>query len=364
MVENDRYFPLVKVSGSNFEMGVQHGEQCSDMINEQVKIIYNRLEKSEVNKTKAKNYAKRRIEHSLTYSPHLIHELNGIAEGSGLEKEEIYLMNTGFPGGIDECTTFVVYGEKTYDGNKIFLQNIDNSTSMRSVERGIVVHQKPEEGHSLLYFCRAGELYPHGINSGGGIKIANAIRSTLDRQFGTPGNFIGRMLLEQATIKDSINILEKADRAGSLGNFMCEPSGRVAYVEWCPNDLKIIESFPNLPNRGYMCHTNHFLHPDMLKYEGKYGINAINTNARYERILELFKEWEVSEEKFYIDKAKMFASDHKNKPDSICRHTSPSRANPDNMVRTIGCVIAQPEKGTLYICKGNPCEGKFRKHSI
>ena len=355
----EKGFMLIKVYGSNYEMGYQHGEKCSNQINEHIKVIFERIKKRGVTKKTAKEYAKRQIDFAVNYAPHLVEELNGIADGAGVEKEEIYVLNTTQPSGSKSCTTFVVFGNRTYDGSTIMVQNIDNAVNSRTIDRGIILQMTPEKGPSLLMFCRSGGLYPHGINSEGGIRIGNALNSILDRNFGTPLNFINRIFLEQTTIEGAVNVVRSAKRAGSNANIMADGSGRVAMIEWCPDNFAILEPYPNIPSRGYFFHTNHFLHPDMLKYEARQGEGAVNTTKRLQRIGELFSEWDKTGDKFGVETAKMFLSDHINSPHSICSHSAPEKKS-----ITVACVIAQPEKKTIHVCKGNPCEGNFQTYKL
>jgi isopenicillin-N N-acyltransferase-like protein len=61
-----------------------------------------------------------------------------------------------------------------------------------------------------------------------------------------------------------------------------------------------------------------------------------------------------------IESAKKMLSDHANTPDSICAHLQP----PKKTISTVACVIAQPAKKTIHVCKGNPCENQFQTYTI
>jgi isopenicillin-N N-acyltransferase-like protein len=359
MTNLETKFPLIKVQGSNYEMGYQHGEKCSHKIKDHINVAKKLLEKRGVNEKTAYKFANNFMDYGAAYAPHLVEELNGIADGAKVPREAIYVLNTGIPKESASCTTFTVFGEKTEKGSTIMVQNIDNNLDSRTDERGIILQATPDKGPSLLMFCRAGGLYPHGINSEGGLRIGNALSSILDRQLGTPLNFINRMFLEQTTIEDATEVIRCSNRAVSNANIMSDSSGRVAMIEWCPERLAVIEPFSNIPNRGYFFHTNHFLHPDLKKFEARKGNTALNTVKRLERITELFLEWEKTGEKFSLEIAKRFLSDHANSPHSICQHPAPNKN-----LRTFACVIAQPDKKTIHVCKGNPCEGEFHTYKI
>jgi len=358
----ERGFPLVKVHGSNYEMGYQHGEKCSELIKEHLKISLQAVQERGITKEKALEFSTRCISFGERYAPHLVEELNGIADGAGVSREEIYSLNTGQPRRLESCTTFVVFGRRTDDGSTIITQNVDNPRTTRTVERGIILHLTPREGPAILALCRAGNLYVHGINSAGMVRLGNELSSVLDRDFGNPSAFICRRILEQTTIEDALVVVREAKRSGSQADIMAESSGRVAQVEWCPDSLAVLEPYENVPSKGYFFHTNHFLHPDMLKYEGRSGDKMVNSSRRLERIKQLFVEWDRTGEPFRIEAAKIFVSDHVNSPDSICRHLGA----PERQVfgQTVACIIAQPAKKVIHVSKGNPCKGEFRTYTL
>ena len=353
-------FPLIRVQGSNYEMGCQHGEKCAQLIKDHLAVSLRNLQQNGTPKEKALAYAKQSVNFAASYAPHLVEELNGIADGAKISREEIYYLNSPHPKTYEGCTTFVVFPERTQDNTVIATQNIDNDMSSRTIDRGIILHEVPDNGPEILAFCRAGNLYPHGINSVGMTRVGNALTSVLDRQFGVSTDWVGRLCLEQDTVEKAVNCIRRANRSKSNTVIMTDNSGRAALVEFCPDDLGILEPYGNVPNRGYFFHTNHFLHPDMLKYEGRHGDRVFNSATRLTRIRQLLHEWDETGEKMSIDDAKKMLSDHANTPDSVCAHLAP----PKKTTSTVVCVIAQPAKKTIHVCKGNPCENQFQTYTI
>jgi isopenicillin-N N-acyltransferase-like protein len=139
-------FPLVKVQGSSYEMGCQHGEKCAQLIKDHLAILFRNLQQNGTPKEKALAYAKQSIDFAASYAPHLVEELNGIADGAKVSREEIYYLNSSHPKTYDGCTTFVVFPERTQDGTVIATQNIDNGMSSRTIKRGIILHMVPDSG--------------------------------------------------------------------------------------------------------------------------------------------------------------------------------------------------------------------------
>lgn len=351
---------MIKVHGSNYEMGYQHGEKCSELIRDHLKICFGNLQQKDMAKEKALLYAKRCIDFAAKYAPHLVEELNGIADGANVSRDEIYYLNTDHPSSYEGCTTFVVFPERTHDSSIIAAQNVDNRASSRTVDRGIILHMVPKKGPEMLAFCRAGNLYPHGINSTGMTRVGNALTSVLDRDFGVCTDLIGRVCLEQEAVEDAVEAVMKARRSKSNTVIMTDRSGRAAIAEWCPDDIALLEPHESIPNRGYFFHTNHFLHPDMLKYEARHDDRLANSVKRLERIKELLQEWDRVGDKLTIGTVERFLSDHANASDSICSHLEPPR----KLVSTVACVIAQPMKKTLHVSRGNPCKGEFQTYRL
>jgi len=360
-------FPLVEVGGSNNEIGFQHGEKCAALIREHLNILFQGLQQKGISRNDALRFSTRCVNFGARYAPHLVEELNGIAEGAGVGKEEIYVLNIGLPnnaGGwraFSGCTTFYVSGNRTSDGSVIITQNVDNPRASRTVKRGIVLHIMPKNGPEILAFCRAGNLYVHGINSAGMVRLGNELTSLLDRDFETPSSFVCRRMLEQTTVEDAVDVIREARRGGSQANIVAENSDRVAQVEWCPDSLAVIEPHENVPNRGYFFNTNHFLHPDMRKYEGRFGERLVNSTKRLDRIRDLFFEWDGTGEKMSVETAKRFLSDHVNSPDSICSHFL---AEKERKAETVACVIAQPTKKIIHVGRENPCKSEFQTYAL
>ena len=59
-------------------------------------------------------------------------------------------------------------------------------------------------------------------------------------------------------------------------------------------------------------------------------------------------------------------SDHEGRPTGICRHP---HDGPDDPVlpasgRTVASLIAEPDRGTLHVARGNPCETKYATYGL
>jgi len=195
--------PLIQLSGSNYEMGYQHGQQCKDKIKTLSKSLLVLAQKRLPGLTyeKALSLAKKFEPFIEEYAPHLIDEMKGIAEGTGLPLEEIYYLNarTEFSFRPTGCTTFALAKSRTADGAVMLGHNVDTAANMES--QLVMLHMTPKKGPCILMFVRAGTIGAIGINSDGLARVGNGLKSQGYRELGVPVAVIHRMILEQKTVK-------------------------------------------------------------------------------------------------------------------------------------------------------------------
>jgi len=345
--------PLVKVSGSYYEMGVQHGKQCSKTIrifvDSLLDVIQKRSAGTGINPEDVLTATHKFLPYMEKYAPYLVEEMNGIADGADLPREKIYLCN--LRGELTyqrprECTTFALLPEITVDNSILIGQNVD--TPGRQESQGIMLHLSPKTGPSILTWTRAGTLAHVGINSHGFARVGNGLVSTQWRDYGVPSYLMWRRILEQKSVEDAVQLVTETKRAKS-GNLLLADGESIVDIETTALEHRLLK-----PQNGFIVHSNNYLHPDLEKYD---RLSTLADSAkRAERIAELIRSrkgkvsWETTES---------WMQDHTGYPNSICRH--PSRASE---VKTIASVIAEPSKGVLHVCRGNPCINEYNEYKI
>src|SRR5688500_9164623 len=118
-------FPLVSVSGSAYEMGVQHGAQAAGLIQRYL-LLTERLT-GLPRDTLCRN-AMRFVPVIQAFNPAYLEEVQGLAHGAGISFEEAMLCQARAEATYrpDEgCSAFALTGEATLDGRPLAGQNQD-----------------------------------------------------------------------------------------------------------------------------------------------------------------------------------------------------------------------------------------------
>ena len=87
-------FPYVEIEGTPFEIGFQHGELFKDKILNSIQCYKEMfMDYSNLEWSRAKKLSTRFVEVIRDYNPDYLEEIRGVAEGSGLDFEDILALN-------------------------------------------------------------------------------------------------------------------------------------------------------------------------------------------------------------------------------------------------------------------------------
>lgn len=246
-----------KISGSYYEIGFAVGSEFKDIINDTFDnhkglheefLVYHRTDEGQ------QRYNNLKELHQKEY-PHLMDELKGMAEGSGRNFEELFLMNMRGEYGsyiklteLKGCTTFSVVNEKT----AMFAHNEDGLEVFNS--KLFLLTAKPEEKPrftSLTYpgFISGNSL---GFNDEGICFSINNVHPDYTT-VGVGRHFIARSIFEAKTIEEAIDTVSRGGRATGFNYTIASiKERRIVNVEVSTEfyNIKEIDS-------AY-CHTNHF----------------------------------------------------------------------------------------------------------
>ena len=233
----------------------------------------------------------------------LLEEIEGIAEGSGRNVEEILALNTrteilppSYPGaphadwrriagsnaaaGVPdwgECTSVAVKPGQSATGTTLLAQNWDWLGTQRSA---LVLLRCPlPRGGACLTLTEAGMLAKIGLNSHGFGVCLNILRSKDDgSKPGVPVHVLLRALLACADVDEAVEFASKLI-FGASSNVLCaDASGATAALEFSPRGLEVVRG-----TEVALCHTNHFVAPDSALHEASLAPN-LSTFQRLTRI--------------------------------------------------------------------------------
>ena len=353
MRKNSKQFPLIKVAGSPYEMGFQHGRACAPRIRRFVQlIIEGAAGGGSASRQEVLNRTKVFLPLFEEYCPELVEEVRGLAAGARISFEEALCLQ--IRGEINhvraECTAYAISGEGTATGEIIIGQNSDMTPIME--ELGIVLHLTPEKGPSIMIWTFGGHLGYHGMNSAGVAHFANALSGGPGWQLGLPHYPIKRRMLEGSTVAECLQLLDDTPVCSS-GNYVLTGGCKtIIDVELTPEGYDTLDD----AGEGFIVHTNHFLTKRFASPDTD-AVSSPDSFQRLERLRTLIKNEYGS---ITVDSIKRFLSDHENPPISICRHLNEQNQGS----KTVASLIAEPESGRFHVCFGNPCENEFQTYEI
>lgn len=249
-------FPLVEVKGNSYECGFQYGSAVAELVQSNID-IYQRLIHYHTGKSYEgiENFVKKEIEIINDYNPKLIEEMQGVADGSGVNLEEIAMLNCRTEllsqVGMQECTAFSITPPASKNDKVWIGQNWDWLSATKG--KTVLLKIKQDELPEIIMLVEAGQIGKMGFNSAG-IGLCHNALDFPDTRYGIPFLILCRIVLNQMQINNALNSISQLNRASS-GNFIVSHSdGFSLDFEFTPSDYEYFE-----PHNGILVHTNHFL---------------------------------------------------------------------------------------------------------
>ena len=275
-------FPVIDAHGSARERGRIHGANARKRVARSVATYARLFAFCGIDWREAQRRGAGFSESIEALGSDLLEEINGIAEGSGRQVNEILALNArteilppSFPGdahprwreldggnranGVPdwgECTAIAVPRSASATGGTLLAQNWDWLGAQRGAL--IVLRVRVPDGPTCLTLTEAGMLAKIGLNEHGFGVCLNILRSGADgKHAGTPVHPMLRALLGCRSVAEAIG-MTRALSFGASSNVLCaDASGDAANLEFSPAGLQVVRG-----EGGALCHTNHFLSPE------------------------------------------------------------------------------------------------------
>lgn len=346
-------FQLIEISaGTPYDMGKQYGEKARAQIRGGVQgykqMFTGRLG---VDWEKAKRRAMAYVPLVESTFPALVEECKGIADGAGVDFDDIMLLNCRyeilkFPN-ANECTSFAVLPEAS-DGSTTFVgQNWDYRAGI--IDNVVVMRTEEPDGTRIIGLAEAGQVIRNGMNSYGIGLCANNLQSIHDSGgVGIPSTFMRRAVLSCKSFSEAVETVRKAARSVSCNYMLASSEGLAVDLETYPGGVDEIS-----PTQGILAHANHFVVQP--------HIHALEVSPRGDRLDELLRAKRGS-----IDVAHIIAClcDHANYPQAICRHPADVKIPLEYRTITVGSAIYDLGHGVAFVAAGPPCEAEYVKYSL
>lgn len=350
-------------------MGLAHGEAMKERIQDflatitQVHQANNASLKAE--RATLMGFCMRNMGFLEKFSPDLVQEMRGIADGAGLSLEEIVYLNSYLeledlrapglggkilPDALWGCTTFNVTPEAGDQGRAYIGQTYDME---KYYEKYLTILRiTPESGPPALVVTLAGVLGLNGMNAAGVGLVINKVVAT-DARPGVIYPFIVRKALAAQRIGDALGAVIHTSRATGM-NYQLSGAGLAFCVEVSATYYEL------LPVDGAIAHTNHYVGGVMRKYETPNWLSHGGTLVRKQVADDYLRKHKGA---LTPQLLKDLTKEHTNHPRCICAHGFPEEGE-TTAFHTIFAVLMSPEEGWMEVCPGNPCENEYTRYSL
>ena len=365
--------PLIEVSGTPHERGVQYGRQAASRIKRGLQHYGEQLRQLDLDAAGITSLVAEYRPTIEAYDDTFIPEMRGIAEGASVTFEDIALLNARteilqlasrpasrahlHPGPaepVDGCTGLVALPGATAGKRLIHAQNWDWKAECAETAIVQLVHR--DDGPDILTFTEAGGLARSGLNSAGIAITANYLQSDLDyRAIGVPLALIRRKALLQQHLALAMQTVYAAPKSAS-NNMIVSHAGGIAIDFECAPD----ETFQVHADRGLIVHANHWQSPVALSKLRDTGIqNTPDSLYRDLRVRELLSPNLGALTTGHV-KAALF--DDFASPWSVCR---PPRLNTgNNLSATVAMIVMQPDAGTMDVAMLPALDRRFTRYAL
>lgn len=345
-----QFFDEYYFEGSYYEVGRQYGEAIRDKLRNVYESVYEKARKQDgvpeekLRETIAAYYAL-----CERYSPGLINQLRGEGESSGIGDFGAMLVNVSREIGaihanrLMECTAYAVGGKYTVDGKHYSGQNQDMVIGYE--ENCDIVTFAVTGKPKIMFMLPAGNLAFSGMNSEG-ISCNRNFMFGSPWKFALPRYFVTRLALENTTLEGVCATMDQMDYPSSHHSLYADRYGNIVSYEL---DSR---GFARAHFKDYFVHTNHFLIPEMLKFERRTQSQMGNSLTRLNYLKEKFETEKGNVSVGYI---KQLLSSHDNGRDAVCVHDRDGSSTISSMINCL-------DDGIMLVSKGNPCINGYKEY--
>ncbi len=231
-VEYQNGLRLVRLSGTPYELGRQHGEALRQQVRASVSRVLGYC----------RQYLKIPIVRSWLanwwldapwwaarpfVSPDYLEELKGLADGSGVPLRELYRLHA-IPDRTYACANFAAWGRVTADARLIHLRNLDWNPHIGIQEFATVFVVRPKGKHAFINFGWAGFIgVLTGVNEAQ-VSIGQVGAEPVNATFrGEPMAFHMRRVLEEADdVDEAADLIQHASRTVGVNYLVADAKAR------------------------------------------------------------------------------------------------------------------------------------------
>jgi predicted choloylglycine hydrolase len=347
---------VLTIAGTPWERGKVHGKTLKSTILEVIDVWKDNLQKfTEINPNK---YVDKFVEETglitaaKKWSPHLLEEVKGIAEGAQVDFNTIFALQCADEEwwyrkpfekfAIERCSALGCF--KQGDTPALLAQNLDSPNYEDGFQ--ILLHIK-HEGSCLesFVFTIAGVIGVNGMNNHPLGICCNTLLDLNHATDGLPVAFIVRAILEQTSLDKAIKFLHEIKHASGQ-NYIIGDSEKVVDFECSANKVR---RFVPYEGASRVYHTNHTLIND--DKESKMLPPTANTLNRFNFLESQLKD---PSKIITVETIKAILSSHEG---PICVHNTHQLKGACTLGSLIMSLSTSPE---LHLASGPPCSKEYK----
>lgn len=378
-------FPqVVVVSGTDYEMGAQYGEQAGAAIAHNVVIFKSRLYATHGSEKITKDLQV--WSYYLTkYDPTYKDWLQGIADACRQKGHDVsYLdliglmvyptekwarpkapypeetriastgasLNTLSDGTFHSCNTFAAKGKMTPDGKPIHV-----ITSMAATEAmdNVILLAFPKTGLSFVGQTYAGRINSnYAMNSKGLAWTMTAIMSDAPVWGVAPEVYFHYLAQIASTPAEALEYLKSTPKGGVTGGFIfTDASGNISVFEGIADHFRLRHPGDMGEPGQFVVQTNHLVDPSLEAYNPKW-LPVLGTYARYDTVFQFLKEAEPGSVDFAFAKSLLESDDWYEKSKAAWRRNEPGKREVSNSHTSVSQAVFFPADLVAYLQTGTP----------
>lgn len=186
--------------------------------------------------------------------PHLVAEVDAIADGAGISADEAFALNcmdeAWWLGSSGGCSVLAV--ADLAPGSAVIGQNMDLDTWMDGSQ--VALRLSPDDAPRQVLMSRAGMIGLCGANEAGLAVMVNTLDQLPTDRAGVPVAFVVRAVLAQPTLDAAVEVLHALPHASGQSYTLASPDG-VRGFECGAGVVNEYRNDTDLPGRRW--HTNH-----------------------------------------------------------------------------------------------------------
>ncbi len=360
--------PVIEISGTPSQRGRQYGEAVAPQLEAALGYYGEAFGfSSGLTWRQVTARAARWLEPVREYSPDLLEEMQGIADGAGLDLLDILALNARGEVIYDDsftrmreeeepadgCTSFAALGKASGDGHVWAGQNWDWRAGVSDTVVMLRIVQPPKP--TVVMQVEAGQIGRQGANSAGIALNANGLGGRFDDAVGLPQTVIRRRVLDQSSITDALDVLFRTRAHIASNALLTCREGFAIDIETTPAGHGWM-----YPVDGLLVHGNHYQAGVPVSLAADYrpiSPDSLVRVPRAEEGLRVLREATGPDESRKL--IRQAFSDHLGFPESLCTHSDPRQPRVKHWETLVSSCV-DLTAGDYHVTAGTPCDREYQ----